>query len=485
MDRLRQSRGSAVRVAIIGGGASGTLTAAHLLRCATAGGLRLHIALIDQHGRHGQGVAYSTTHHDHLLNVMAGQMTALPDDPGHLVSWANAAGSDGFPAGSPRVTDTTFIPRSVYGRYLRDVLAATERQARPACRLTRITDEVVAIRRSEGNPALRVALAGSHLDADVAVLATGYSPAALPFDVPPSGRVIADPWLPGALAGPLDSAAGRSVVIVGTGLTMLDLAVAITAARPDVIVHAVSRHGLLPRTHQGIQPRVRQPAWLPAMAMGTGPVQLAELMWHMRADIAASGARWHDVMCSLRPFVPELWQRLTVADKQLFLRRLARYWEVHRHLAPPPTASRVTALRLAGRLKVHRGQARVVTSGRRLTIGVEAARNAVELNADWLINGTGPAPDITTAASPLLRSLFRDGLARPDPLRLGIDAMPDGSVLDAAGSPSSALFTLGPPLRGLWYETTAIPEIRVQAAALAQLITSERRVSERLPGSAA
>ena len=44
------------------------------------------------HGRHGLGQAYSTEHPAHLLNAMAGQMSALPDDPDHLIRWAASDG---------------------------------------------------------------------------------------------------------------------------------------------------------------------------------------------------------------------------------------------------------------------------------------------------------------------------------------------------------------------------------------------------------
>jgi uncharacterized NAD(P)/FAD-binding protein YdhS len=464
-------------VAVVGGGASGTLAAVQLLRRAAARGDGLRVVLIDQYGRHGRGVAYSTEHDAHLLNAVACQMSAFPDDPEHLIRWANTAGRDG--PGRPEasvVTDTTFLPRAVYGRYLRDVLAQADRHARPAGQLTRVTAEVLAIRRNDTGPAIRVVLGDGHLDADAAVLAVGNTPAALPFGPLPSGRVITDPWRPGAMAGLLGCVGARSVVIVGTGLTMLDLAVAITAISPDTVVHAVSRHGLLPRTHPGTRLQLVRPVWLPVITRTTEDVRLADLLWQVRAAIAANPAGWYDVLASLRPYVPGLWRRMPAADQRAFLRHLSRYWEIHRHLVPPATASRIAELRLSGRLEIHRGRVQAVTSHNdRMRVLLHSGDDAVELEADWLVNGTGGTPDICAGPSPLLRDLFRSGLARPDPLQLGIDASTHGAVVDSAGAPSNVLYTLGPPLRGLWYETTAIPEIRQQAAALAQLITSDAR----------
>lgn len=456
------------RIAIIGGGASGTLTAVQLLRLAAEQQLELQVTLIDRYARHGLGLAYSTDDPAHLLNATASQMSAMPDDPGHLVRWASLG-------------HAAFLSRHQYGQYLQATLAEAERQASPWAVLTRASAEVLAIWRDQGRRALRLIFANGHLDADMAVLATGHLAAALPFPAPASRRIIAEPWLPGALEAITDDS---PVVIAGTGLTMLDLAITIAGQSTGATVHAFSRHGLLPRPHPGRPPAGRQ-MWLPAIATSTGPVRLAELMWQVRSVIADDPAGWADVIDALRPFVPGLWQRMPDSDKRQFLKHVARYWEVHRHLAPPPTTSKITMLRCTGRLAVHRGQiSSVATAGDQLRITVRSGTGESGLTAGWLINGTGPATDIGATDDALLRNLLASGMARPDPVGLGLDASADGAVIGATGLPSDVLFTLGPPLRGLWYETTAIPEIRLQAAALAHRIVSMPAVS-RLPGNAA
>jgi uncharacterized NAD(P)/FAD-binding protein YdhS len=474
-------------IAVIGGGASGTLTAVHLLRCAAhqaayqaAYQLPIRIVLIDRLGRHGQGQAYSTACPAHLLNTPAGQMSALSGRPDHLIEWAGAA----------EVTSASFLSRGRYGQYLRDVLAQAERDAAQLCDLTRVTDEVLRIRPDSSGRALRLTLAGGSIDADAAVLAIGNAPAAVPFPVPASDRVITDPWAPGALDA---VAGGGQVVVVGTGLTMLDIAVAVTAASPDSSVLAVSRHGLLPQPHHGSVPSPR-PIWLPVLGRSSagptgptelGPVQLSDLMWQVRSAIADSPASWQDILASLRPHVPGLWHRMPAADQRLFLRHVARYWEVHRHLMPPATASRITELRATRRLSVLRGRITAVTAqAERLRVRVDGDAGVTELTAGCLVNGTGATTNIAATSDPLLRDLFAARLARPDPVRLGIDASTGGAVLDANGHASSTMFTLGPPLRGLWYETTSIPEIREQAAALANRLVAEYLGRAR-PGSAA
>jgi uncharacterized NAD(P)/FAD-binding protein YdhS len=463
-------------IAIIGGGASGTLAAVHLLHAAVARQVPLRIALIDRLGRHGLGQAYATTNPDHLLNAPAGRMSALAGDPDHLVRWAAEAGYPG----------PGFLPRPVYGRYLRDLLADARQRAQPASALAELTADVVAIRPGSGGRPVRLVLGdGSCLEADAAILASGNPPPVVPIPVPASPRFVADPWAPGAL----DAVTGGSpVVIMGTGLTALDVAMSVTSGdggRSPARVTVVSRHGLLPKVHRGMPAPGGESVWLPALAGPPGPVRLGDLIWQVRAAMTSRPEQWQDVVDALRPEVPSLWPRLSPADQRVFLRHVARYWEIHRHRMPPATAQRITALRIAGRLRVLPARVTAVTEqAGQLQVSVTAGGAVSQLAAGWLINATGPGTDITATTDPLLRDLLDRGLARPDRHRLGIDASTDGAVLDSAGTPSATLFTLGPPLRGLRYETTAVPEIRDQAAALAGQLTTTLAARYR-PGSAA
>ncbi|HEY7432353.1 MAG TPA: hypothetical protein VH641_16640 [Streptosporangiaceae bacterium] len=243
-----------------------------------------------------------------------------------------------------------------------------------------------------------------------------------------------------------------------------------TAGQGTVV--AVSRHGLMPRVHRGDGSPGRS-HWLPVFSQASGAVRFTDLMWQVRATISDHPAGWQDVVHTLRPHVPALWERLPLGDKRLFLRHVARYWEVHRHRIPPRTASRLAALRAAGRLSVHAGRVSGVSQQPGgLLARVESDGGAHDLPCGWLINATGPATNLAATSDPLLRDLLGRGLARPDPLGLGLAAGPSGALLSAKGRPSDVLFTLGPTLRGCRYETTAIPEIRDQAAALARLTSA-------------
>jgi uncharacterized NAD(P)/FAD-binding protein YdhS len=441
-------------VAMVGGGASATLTAVHLLRDRA---WAPEIVLIDRHGRHGLGQAYATTDPGHLLNACAAKMSALPDDPEHLLRWA---GAEGWPG-----SGGDYLPRAMYGRYLRGMLH--ESAAGPG-RLTELSGTVVALAPTgdlgpsgwnDGSPdagGWRLRLAdGRELAADAVVLATGNpAPAAWPW-APDDPRYVADPWAPGALDAIGD---GAPVLVAGTGLTMVDVATTVTARHPDAVVYAVSRHGLLPEPH-------RCPAPPPAdIRLPDGPLSLSRLVRTVRRAIDDNGGEWQGVVDALRPHVPRLWEELPLPDKRRFLTSLSRHWEVCRHRIPPATADRIADLRATGRLRILRGSIRSVTARPEyLAVGLDGA----EIPVGWLVNGTGPG----TGRDPLLNTLLNAGIARLDPLGLGLEADAAGAMIDAAGRPQERLFTLGPTLRGLRYETTAVPEIRAQAVRLAAHLT--------------
>ncbi|MEU1736346.1 FAD/NAD(P)-binding protein [Streptosporangium sp. NPDC020145] len=441
-------------VVIVGGGASGTLAAVHLLRLARARAMPLEIMLIDQYGRHAQGQAYSTTDPRHLLNAATDRMSGLDDDPGHLLRWARDNGLD--------VDGSGYLPRQAYGRYLRDLLAAAE--DRPVRVVRRVTATATALLQCpDEGPDVRVQLSGGgRIGADAAVLALGNRPQAPWPRVVDAGsrRYVADPWAPGALARIRD---GAPVLVVGTGLTMVDVALTVTSAHPGTVVHALSRHALLPRPHPcPVPPPVQA-------AIPEGPLGLAALLRAVRLAVRDNGGDWPAVVDGLRPRTQRLWANLSPDDRRRFLDLVARHWEVHRHRIPPATAARIGELRANGRLRVLRGRlVRATTGPGGISARVSADGTVRRLDVGWLVNATGPGSGV--AGDPFLSRLVADGVVRQDALRLGIDADPRGAVLDATGRPSDRIFTLGPTLRGTLYETTAIAEIRAQAAALAPRI---------------
>jgi uncharacterized NAD(P)/FAD-binding protein YdhS len=454
------------RVVIAGGGFSGAATAAALLRRCEPG---LHVTLVERSGVFGRGVAYGTPRPEHLLNVAAGKMSALPDEPGHFLAWARDAGH--------AVGEHDFVPRALYGDYAQAVLAEAERAA-PAGTIERITGEVTAIaprpagedgpgpraRPDGGRSGALVSVGGRRLEADGVVLALGVSrPAQPPFAAPVADHpsYVADPWdaeRVGALAG------HRSVLVLGTGMTMVD--VALTLGGGPAIT-AVSRNGELPRAH-----RIGTAAEVPGPVVEPRPGLTADgLAAAVEAAAREAGDDWRGVVDSLRPVTPALWRSLAPREQARFARRHARRWEVHRSRTAPAVAARIAELRAAGMLRVEAAEVRSLrpADGDRIACEVAGPRTLI---ADAVVNAAGPAWDCRRGEHALLRDLIARGLAAPGPLGLGLRTAGDGALIDAAGRASGVLFTLGALRRGELWESVAVPELAAQACALAERLAA-------------
>lgn len=454
-------------VAIVGGGASGVLTAVHLLRRRVP----VRIVLVEDRPRLGRGVAYGTTCDAHLLNVPAHGMSAYPEEPDHFLTWARAR--------RPGVERRSFLPRRLYGEYLEWCLDQEIARARRHT-FTAVQGRVTGVVSTPVGAGLKLA-DGATIWASQVVLALGNSAGAVALPRWGSPRPVRDAWEPEVLAGLAGS--DRPVVLVGTGLTAVDVVISLQEAGFGGPIQAVSRRGLLPRAHiptsrpASIGPPV---AWAPRTAR--------ELLAVLRAEVRRveqRGGDWRDVVDSLRPVTQRLWASLPEAEQDRLHRHALRYWEVHRHRMAPEVAGRIAALQASGRLQVSAGRivslvergdaAEVVV---RPGFGQAAQGGLVRIEAAAVIRCTGPRESLSEVGDPVLDCLFSAGDARPGPLGLGLAVDPGGRLLDRQGRPSPVLWAIGPLRRGALLETTAIPEIRVQAAALARTIPAAVAATE-------
>ncbi|KOV90002.1 FAD/NAD(P)-binding protein [Nocardia sp. NRRL S-836] len=426
--------GERVRVVVIGAGASGTLAAVHLLRS----GVPVELVLVDRSGEFGPGRAYRTGDPGHLLNTPAEKMSAVDDDPEHFVRWSGAEPG-------------AFLPRRDYGRYLAQTLAAEEQRATAVVR--HVTDTAAGLTAGPDGVTVRLAATGP-VHADFAVLAPGAGGDDPLAGLLPDGspRYVADPW-----AGPLPVDDGAPVLVLGTGLSMMDIALTVAPGSP---VHAVSRHGLLPQPHRRAPGAPSFPD--PPERVGS----LGELLRFARRCVSAEPDRWRDFVDHLRPHTRRLWRQLGENEQRRFLDRVHHYWNVHRHRAAPDTHRRVRALLDSGRLRLHRGR---VVAVRSRDDGFEVdLTGGRTLRVGWLVNATG----FRRGGGPLVRGLVEDGTATTDPVGLGVRTGSDGRVLDRSGAPRR-IFTLGALRRGEEFESTAVPEIRTQAAEIAAHVRQE------------
>ena len=439
-------------VAVIGAGASGALVTAQFRRQAPEHG---RLALIGAGPRAPRGVAYETHYRTNLLNVAAGNMSAFPDDREHFARWLSAH--------LPGTDARTFAPRALYGDYLADILAedwpdpTVFTTPQRAIGLYKESDQWV-VYLDDGNT----------LAAHAVVLALGNLAPNDPFSLGPEtpSAYFRNPWAANVADG-LPPAA--PVVLIGTGLTMVDVALALREQGHHGPLSAISQHGRLPQAHAAYSPRPL--AQLPQAFRAPH----SALRW-IRDEIRASAGNWRAVIDSLRPHTASIWQGWTLAQRASFLRHARNLWDIQRHRMAPEIAARLDELLKAGTLTISQGRpVALETSENGLIVTWrESGSGALhQARAARVMNCTGPNRDYRRVNSPLLTGLRQRGLLTTDPLHLGWKTDQRGQLIGANGSPVSGLFTIGPlRIPELW-ESVAIPEIRVQAAELATLLVSE------------
>ncbi|MGH7026222.1 FAD/NAD(P)-binding protein [Brevundimonas sp.] len=432
-------------VAVIGAGFSGLLTTLNILRMSPD----VSVQLIERRGVFGLGPAYATGNPKHLLNVRLSNMSAFPDRPHHLADWMAVQ-----PAWFAR---DDFITRGDYGRYLAHLLDEALRPDRDGERLSLIRGEVSAIRPHDGG--WKIMLDGrSSTFADAVVLAQGNLSPAAPSGLDPgligSGRYLSDPW--SALdALPPDA---DDILLIGAGLTMVDAAIALR--RPGRRFTAVSRHGLLPRSHGS----TTMPP--PRRTYIGGPAEAFR-----QARLAAREDDWRAVVDDVRHSARDLWGAWSLPQRSRFLRHLRALWDNHRHRLAPGVAREVTAMLASEELEVTAAR---VTALSPVDDEVEALlKNRGDPQPhtrrfDAVINCSGPTGDVAHSNEPLLKDLLKQGLAAPASLGLGLAVDPKGRLIDGRMLAHNRLFAIGPLTRSLFWEATAVPDLREHAVAVAR-----------------
>jgi uncharacterized NAD(P)/FAD-binding protein YdhS len=438
-------------IAIVGGGCSGVLVAAQLFR----NGFQGSLAVIEPRELLGNGLAYSTSFDQHLLNVPAAKMSALPREPLHFLEWLRARH---WPDAAP----DTFAPRRLYGLYLQDLLlqaistgsGSSFRHIRAEA--TGVGIDPVGVRLSLNN--------GATVRAERAVLALGNPASSLCPGVTRHGLEDCwhlSPWFGDALRVRF---AGERILLLGTGLTAVDSALALQSQDMPCAVYMVSRRGILPQVHN-----LAVPVSAPPLLRNRGSVRLLlrELRAHIE-DARQADRCWRAIVDALRPVSNEIWLQLGVAERKRFIRHLKPYWESHRHRLAPEIRDRLDGYRAGGSLQVIAGRLRSVPSHEGSSqVRLRLKRGGEQLlEVDRIISCTGIQENYSNSPRPLIRSLVESGLACANDLEIGFRTDAHGAMLNAALTPSSVLFTLGPPRRGELFETTAVPEIRAQAEAL-------------------
>ncbi|NGM46255.1 FAD-dependent oxidoreductase [Rhodobacter sp. SGA-6-6] len=429
-------------VVVIGGGASGVLMAVQLL---SRPDRAFRVTLLEPARLPGPGLAYATADPDHLLNTRVRNMSAFPDRPGHFHDWL-AARAEG-------ATPECFVSRATYGAYLADLLAPWAGEAVPQ-RLRIVRQEALRLQDSARGVVVRLA-DGQTVIGDLAVLATGHV-----HEAPAPG-------LSGAWDAPAPPDPDGRVILVGSGLSMVDRVVTLLKSGHRGEILAVSRRGLVPRAHAAGAPlpvsRAEVPFGAPVSALAGWARALVR-----RAE--AQGGSWRDAVDGIRPHVQAIWRSLPPVERARFLRHAAAWWDVHRHRVPPASEAVVHAALASGQLRLQRAEflgAELLPSGPVARIRLFGGEVGASIPAARIFDCRGIRRDPGRNASALIADLLARGRARVDPLRIGLEVDTRCRLVDGRGRPADRLLAIGPVSRAAFWEITAIPDIRDQVQRLA------------------
>jgi uncharacterized NAD(P)/FAD-binding protein YdhS len=450
-------------IAVIGAGFSGTIAALHLLRRLPAD---QPVLLCERAPEFARGVAYATGDGDHLLNVRATNMSALADEPQHFADWLKRR-----PGGSGEGLHETdaglFASRGLYGQYLRSILDFAMRETAGHAQLRLMPDDVTDVLAGGQGGFELVCAGGNKLDVAGIVLAVGN----LPPEESPDPRICANPWGSKAFR---KLTSDDPVLIVGTGLTMVDLAISIRRRGFTGKIIAMSRGGLLPTRHAPVTP------WPTPHFTLAEEGSLSLLMAHLRDEVFAAaeqGVDWRAVIDSMRPITASLWSRLPLTERQRFLRHARRYWDVHRHRMAPPHADLIEGWVKDGSLEVIAGRISDMDSDAtavNVAYTPRGARKTKKLRVQRVIMASG-LETIARTRDPLMQRLLDRGLIRLDQQGLGLDVTDGLNVVRGDGVAAERIWALGPIVRGVFWECIAVPDIRVQASHVAVSVVSRLR----------
>lgn len=421
-------------IAVIGGGFSGAAVAAHAARIAPS-----HVALaVFEAAELGRGAAYGGAHDAFVLNTRVSMMSLYANEPDHFARWLGSAA---------RPSD--FVSRRLYGTYVNQT-AQRAMEGRP---FTHVVDRVARITRGDDGRFVVEASNGTRFVARAVILASGNPPPSSSF-LPQSCRLhpgyVAEPWQ-------FDyRRVGGHVLVIGSGLTALDVLVALDACGHRGTVHVVSRHGRYPETHANVAPYDVIPALDTASALA-----LARSFRRHLAEAQARGFDWRAVVDALRPEAEAIWRRLPEPERRRFERHLRAQWERRRHRAPESVEAVRRRYEESKRLFTYAGVLRDV----RESVAVLALRNGttVELRPDWIVNCTGPGGAPGIVRDNLVAQMVVDGLVSVNPLNLGLQTTPSLQSVGSRGDVVQGLWIVGPPVRGSRAEATAVPELRLMA----------------------
>lgn len=446
-------------IVIIGAGISGTMLAMNLLKqkCSK----QINIKLIDRRSKKYLGPAYSTNE-DYLLNVPAELMGAFSKDPEHFLKWTLWK--------KIKAEKGDYLPRKLFREYVKEMFENALEEKDNKVTFQRILGEAVDVKSKDDN--LMVFMKdGSSFNADKVILALGNAPPRAP-DLKnllflEDKRYISNPWDPHIFN---KLSPDNKILFIGTGQTTVDLAAGLYKKNHRGKMISISRRGVFPLSQKKVEPypsfydELRNESYFPSI--------FKIVRKHFR-NAEKMGLDPRAVIDSLRPHTKTIWMTMPPEEKKRFLRHAFRYWEIIRSRIPPVSGGIIKKLLSSGGMEVITGRiTEIIPSEDTMNI-IYTERGKLDkksLNADIVINCIGPCQDYEQIDQPLIKNLLNKRLIQCDPVHLGINALPGGQVIKENGTPSDNFFTIGLPLKGIVWESLAVPEIRLEAEELSKIL---------------
>lgn len=454
-----------ITIGIIGGGFCGAAAAIHLLRNVR---VPIDLMIFEPRATLGAGLAYSTSEPDHRTNGPIDILSIFPNDIGHFPSWFIESGEAAADPGALASTGQFYCRRAAFGRYMTEMVRIHRATSNSVyCHVRSPVDDVYG----EGDEYWVVAGGTSHR-VDIALLCLGHEKPALPRELRPLAghpRLLADPWAMDAIdAIPND----WNVILLGSGLTAVDVVASLFHRGHRGRIVAISRRGLLPRP-QGVLPPVEgrleklfraKPIFIERHGR---PAKVRQILRAVRSDIERvreAGGSWQDAFDDLRDAAPHLWQGLSLMERRFALRHLQTWYDIHRFRMAPQLWELLQAARGRDQFRNLRARVADAAADRSGTVRLDIVRRdgALSLRTQAVINCTGPSADPSRSTNPLLQALLKRGLVSPHPTGVGLAVDDECRALDAGGRPQPNLRVLGVLSRGHVGDLIAVPQINGQ-----------------------
>ena len=456
-----------LNVAIIGGGFCGILTAINLLQDAEE---YLHIHIINSEKKIACGVAYDPHTSGLLLNVPNGNMGAFPDKPGHFLQWLMELNNT--PENEKEQLAVEFSSRKIYGQYLSQLWRDELDKQGYNKRIWVYNDKAIDIIEKD-NKLHIITTKYPEITADIVILATGNDQpnfaSGLDVSLKTNPRYFGDPWKSHCIE---NVETENDILIIGNGLTMVDTVLGLSENGCTQTIHTISPHGYrLKPWKDAKEPYISEAGILDNTSDLT---ELVSIINKHRKLADKYGQSIYPVIDSLRPKIQTLWQSFTMDEKYQFLKKLSAFWDRVRHRLPTQMHNIIEQMRTDEKLVTHKGSViSAKTKGDKIEVLINNGGILRQLTVQRIINCTGPETNITRSANELLSTLAQKGTICPGPFNLGINTDPDGCIISADGLRKPNIFVVGGNLKGILWESTAVPELRHQAKKIALHILSE------------